>query len=35
MRDSMAYCSRSLEIELTLRAAWYKGIVQRKQWNGP
>jgi hypothetical protein len=24
----------SLEIELTLRTAWYKDIVQRKLWSG-
>jgi hypothetical protein len=27
MRDSMAHWSPSLEIELTLRVAWYKDIV--------
>jgi hypothetical protein len=34
-RDSMAYWSHSLEIELTLRATWYKDTVQRKPWSGP
>jgi hypothetical protein len=31
----MAYSSHLLEIELTLRAAWYKDTVQRKPLSGP